>query len=178
VAVLATAAIEEPVEDDGRYDCEPPDFGDGALHLLNGALVDPMIEDLRMLGNVNAFFTGSAPGARRYREARGKRPYRPVPYLFVGPVRRGVIGELAMEVFRSRYGGLRGLLSPDFPVLSRLLGGDSPAQGDLLSYLFFDPEFVTELIAKGADDARRCLAPGDEADGPWRTGPLETFVAS
>lgn len=175
LVVVATDSIDEPSEESGRYECDPPDFSDGALHLLNGALVDPLIEDLRMLGNVNAFFTERAPGAKRYREARGKHPYRVVPYLFVGPQRRGAIGALATEVFRSRHGGLKGLRSPDFPLLRRLIGGDGPAHGELLSYLFFDPEFIEELILMGIRDARRCVASAAEGD-LWRTEPLDTFL--
>ena len=55
-------------------------------------LVDPVVEDMRILGNINMFFAeknGSTQGAAgrdgparnrrataRYREARGKPPYR------------------------------------------------------------------------------------------------------
>lgn len=126
LVVIGTDAVTEPSHDAGRHDCDPPDFGDGALHALQGALVDPLIEDVRMLGNVNAFYADDAvaPAARRYREARGKPPYRQVPYVFIAPGRRGAIGELATELFKGRYGGLRGLRSPDFHVLNRLLGGE------------------------------------------------------
>lgn len=174
--VVATDSIHPLPDEPGRHECEPPDFGDGALHLLNGTLVDPLIEDMRMLGNVNSFFTAGAPGAARYREARGKRPYSVVPYVFVAPHRPGAIGTLALEVLRSRYRGLRGLRSPDFPLLHRLIGGDGPAHGELLSYLFFDSEFVEELILMGARDARRCVRAAGEGD-LWRTEPLEELVA-
>ena len=60
-------------------------------------------------------------------------------------------------MFRDRYGGLKGLRSPDFPLLNRLLGGESPTHGELLSYLFFDREFIEELIRMGQRDARRWL---------------------
>ena len=78
----------------GRHESEPPDFGDGALHVLQGMLVDPVVEDMRILGNINMFFAerngarGSerreadgrraldAADAQRYRTARGKPPYR------------------------------------------------------------------------------------------------------
>lgn len=109
--MIATDAVSEPSLATGRHDCEPPDFGDGALHALHGALVDPLIEDVRMLGNVNAFYADEAlaPAARRYREARGKPPYRQVPYILIAPGLRGAIGALATDVFKDRYGGLRGL---------------------------------------------------------------------
>ena len=176
VVVVGTESIAVPSTEEGRHDCEPPDFGDGALHLLQGALVDPLVEDLRMLGDVNTFFAQDAPAAQRYREARGKPPYRRLPYLFVGPPRRGAIGKLAMDVFRSRYGGLKGLRSPDFPLLNRLLGGDSPTHGELLSYLFFEPEFVEELIELGQRDAKRWLRATAGPDAPWRVEPLQAFI--
>lgn len=176
LVVIATDAISEPSEEDGCHDCGPPDFGDGALHLLKGALVDPLIEDMRLLGNVNLYFADpdAAPGAVEYRAVRGKPPYRRVPYIFVAPERPGVIGELAVEVFRSRYGGLKGLRSPDFPLLGRLLGGDSPTHGELLSYLFFDRDFTDALIELGQRDAWRVLKSAS-ARGPWCVEPLQAF---
>jgi NTE family protein len=111
-----------------------------------------------------------------YREARGKPPYRSVPYIFVAPAKRGAIGDIAQQVFRSRYGGWKGLRSPDFRLLNRLIGGDSPTHGELLSYLFFDPEFIEELIKMGQADARRWLnSPPGEGD-PWQVEPLEAFT--
>ena len=101
--VVATDSIAEPSKRPGRHESGPPDFGDGALHVLQGMLVDPVVEDMRILGNINMFFTEQngrrqdrrgAPGrrlgdgaeaAKRYRKARGKPPYRCVPYIFIAP---------------------------------------------------------------------------------------------
>lgn len=178
VVVVGTEAVTEHDAEGGRHDCEPPDFADGALHVLHGALVDPLIEDVLTLGNVNAFFSDErrAPAAREYREARGKPPYRQVPYVFVAPPRRGSIGEVASEIFRSRYGGLKALRSPDFPLLSRLLGGDGPAHGELLSYLLFDTEFIEALIEMGKSDARRWLDDPRRRDDPWQVEPLDVLT--
>jgi NTE family protein len=177
--VVACDSIAGPVLSTDSPDEEPPDIGDGVLHLLEGALVDPLIEDMRTLGNVNAFFTEeSAIGARLYRSARGKAPYRRVPYIFVGTERRGAVGEVAARVFREEYGGVRGALrSPDFQLIARLIGGDSPTHGELLSLLFFDPAFTGELIEMGRRDAERWIVgTHDMDDGPWQEGPLGTFV--
>jgi NTE family protein len=178
LVVIGTEAITQPPSEPGFHDSEPPDFGDGALHALHGTLVDPLGEDMRMLGNVNEFFADGeeAPASVRYREARGKPPYRRVPYIFIAPSRRGIIGDMATEVFRSRYGGLKGLRSPDFPLLDRLLGGDSPAHGELLSYLLFDPDFIEALIELGRADAVRWLNAPPGAHEPWQLGPLDVFV--
>ncbi|HEY5343478.1 MAG TPA: patatin-like phospholipase family protein [Solirubrobacteraceae bacterium] len=178
LVVIGTESIAEPApEPDGR-DNEPPDFGDGALHALHGTLVDPLSEDMRMLGNVNEFFAGGdgASAATRYRHARGKPPYRRVPYIFIAPERRGIVGELASEVFRARYSGLKGLRSPDFPLLDRLLGSDSPSHGELLSYLLFDSEFIEALIDLGRADATRWLNASPGPQRPWQTEPLDAFI--
>lgn len=172
---IAGPTMELAADDDGS---DPPDFGDGVLHLLEGALVDPLIEDMRTLGNINAFFAdGDQTGPRLYRSVRGKAPYKRVPYVFVGPEKRGAVGRLAAEVFKARYGGLRGLRAPDFQLITRLIGGESATHGELLSLLFFDSAFTKELIALGRGDAERWLADmHDGGEGPWQIGPLANFV--
>jgi NTE family protein len=181
LVVIASDSIAGPTMElasEDPADAAPPDFGDGVLHLLEGALVDPLIEDMRTLGNINAFFAeGDQTGVRLYRSVRGKAPYRRVPYVFVGPSTRGEVGRLAEAVFSSRYGGMRGLRSPDFQLITRLIGGESATHGELLSLLFFDAAFTRELIALGRADARRWLAElHDGGEGPWQVGPLASFV--
>jgi NTE family protein len=179
LVIVATDSVSPATTEPGRYDASPPDIGDGALHMLQGALVDRLIEDVRMLGEINVFFADSAvaPGAARYRQARGKPPYRRVPYILVAPQRPGAIGELAADVFRSRYRGIKGLRSPDLALLNRLLGRDSPTHGELLSYLLFDRDFIDELIAMGREDARRWLHSPPGPDDPWQVDPLDEFLA-
>ncbi len=183
--VIGTDAVTEPHTHPGRHESEPPGLAGGALHLLQGAfVVDPLIDDLRRLGDVNKFFAdhASAPAALRYRSARGKAPYRRVPYIFIGPRRRNLIGELAMEVYRDRYRGRRrglaGRRRPDLMALGRLLGDTSPRSGELLSYLFFDPDFMEALIALGRQDARRWLEQAPDPADPWRLEPLAAFVGT
>jgi NTE family protein len=60
-------------------------------------------------------------------------------------------------VFERRYGGLRSLRDPDYAVISRILGGRVRSRGELLSFLLFDPAFVSELIEMGRRDASRWL---------------------
>jgi NTE family protein len=156
-----------------------PDLGAGISHLLDGSLVDPLIDDLIKLGNINSFLVGdgAGPGPKLYRTMRGKRPYREVPYVFVAPRRRGAIGELANEVFRKRYGGPRGALrSIDFRLMHDLIGGSSTAHGELLSLLLFDREFIAELLSLGREDAKHWLSSTHEGDGPWRLSPLDALT--
>jgi NTE family protein len=188
MVVVGMDAIGEPSS--ASADTQPPDFGDGWLHVLQGRLVDPLIEDIRMLGNANLFFGGGDGAANAYRAARGKAPYRVVPYIFIAPGEAGVIGKLASEVFKANYGGLgdmRGLKGwrnlsafrgTDFRLLNRLLGDESPTHGELLSYLFFDRDFIDELIRMGAEDAKRWMEAPPGASEPWQTEPLARFIDS
>ena len=61
-------------------------------------------------------------------------------------------------------------------LLNRLLGGDSPTHGELLSYLLFDQEFVDALIEMGISDATAAKAPPG-FDWPWRLSPLEAIAS-
>src|SRR5204862_2335438 len=72
--VVATDSVAEPSVRYGRHESEPPDFGDGALHVLQGMLVDPVVEDMRILGNINMFFAGgNGAGPARQSNGAGKR---------------------------------------------------------------------------------------------------------
>jgi NTE family protein len=94
-----------------------------------------------------------------------------IPYVFVAPKERDEIGAIAARVWNEKYSGLRGLgRDRDLSLLGRFVaGGDDAAHGELLSFLFFSPEFARELIELGQRHARDWLA--DNAD-VWRTGPL------
>jgi NTE family protein len=140
-----------------------PRLADVAANIIDGLLVDQVVDDLHRLATVNSFLVDSvAPGPRgaadAYRAARGRKPYRKVPYALVAPERRGELAEIADEVFDDKYSGLKGWLRPDYPFMSRLLGGGrSPARGELLSFLLFDEDHIDRLIELGRRDARRWL---------------------
>jgi NTE family protein len=130
--------------------------------VIDGLLVDQVGLDMRRLATINSFHvespsTGTMRSTRAYRLARGRTPYKPIAYALVAPVRRGAIGRLADEVFEKRFGGARGVRDPDYVVISRLLGGRVRSRGELLSFLLFDPAFVSELIAMGRRDAARWI---------------------
>jgi NTE family protein len=139
-----------------------PRIADVAANVIDGLLVDPVGTDLRRLAAINSFFAedasvGTSRAARAYRLARGHRPYRPISYALVSPRRRGEIGRLADSVFERRFGGVRGLLDPDYVFLSRVLGGRTRSRGELLSFLMFDSEFADALIEMAKRDAERWL---------------------
>jgi NTE family protein len=147
-----------------------PRLADVAANALDGLLLDQVAHDVRRMLAVNAFFaespaTGTSRAARAYREAHGRPPYRRISYALVAPSRRGEIGALAEAVFQERYGGLRGLRSPDFALLARLLGGGrASSRGELLSFILFDEVFIERLLEAGRADAKRWL---DAHPGFW-----------
>lgn len=146
-----------------------PDALEGAGQLVQAVLIDPLVHDVRQLAAVNRIVM-EAGGDEQGSPAAGKRL---VPYIFVAPLRRHAVGELAMRVFRAHYKRARhALRSPDLAFLGRVVaGGSDPLHGELLSYLLFAPEFAEALVELGRQDAERWLAQPHD-DGPWQLGPL------
>jgi NTE family protein len=159
VVVVATHPAVEPgdavpVDGDGTA----PDVDDTIVRLIDAALVDRMVEDVHTLTKVNALLA-----------AGGDTGHKVVPYLFAGPAQRGSVGELAAEVFEQRRAC--GLRNSDLRVLGRLLIGDGPRRGDLLSFLYFDREFMEASIELGRRDAHNLLDEAEPKEVPWQTGP-------
>lgn len=133
-------------------DARQPDIADGAGQLLQAVLVDPLINDVNSLAHDN-------------REA-GRRT---IPYVFVAPPTPDAVGRLAADTFNEHYRGVRGLVrSRDVTLLGRAVsGGRDPDHGELLSYLFFAPEFTSALADLGRTDADRWLSERHD-DGIWQ----------
>jgi NTE family protein len=136
---------------------EIPQLADVMANVLDGLLVDQVASDLSRLAAVNEFFVQERSGAHDYRSSRGRAPYRRVSYALVCPESKGEVGALAEDVFQRRHGGWKGLRDLDFAVMSRALGSRARSRGELLSFLFFDPVFVEELMDLGRRDAQRWI---------------------
>ncbi len=147
---------------------EPPDVDDTLVRLMDAALVDRMVEDVRTLAKVNVLVAAAQERCSPY-ELDGKTV---VPFLAVGPEDRGTLGLLANEVFGRRRSALGGALrlarDPSMRLLGRVLGGDGSRRGDLLSYLFFDPEFMAASIELGRKDAAAAFDGTEPGEIPWR----------
>jgi len=171
VVVVGTGGLRPPNEDPD-LDGVAVDLGDGAATLLGAVMDDPLRHDLRRLAELNEL-TGDAelaPILKRHREARGRSAYRTVPYVAVAPEYGEELARAAMQVFRANHGSLRRTLGdPDLQVMHRLLGSDSPLQGELLSYLLFDPDFFAAASACGHRDA---LSWVEQNPDLWRTDRL------
>jgi NTE family protein len=147
-----------PAGDDEIAGSERPDLVAGASQVIDALLADPLVEDIQTLTTINAIV---GEGRRR------------IPYIFVAPPARDTIGRIARDVFRRHYAGLlQARRSPQLAFLGRLLDANADTlHGELLSYLFFAPEFAQALIARGRADAEAWLAEPHD-DGLWDTGPL------
>jgi NTE family protein len=168
VVVIGTAGLQPP-DEDSDLDRVPVDLGDAGATLLGAVMDDPLRHDLRRLAELNVM-TGDpelGPVLERHREARGKSAYRTVPYVAIAPEDGTELARTAMQVFRANHGSLRRTIGdPDLQVMHRLLGSDSPLQGELLSYLMFDPDFFAAASEFGQRDARRWL---EQHPDLWRT---------
>ncbi|MEU6840482.1 patatin-like phospholipase family protein [Streptomyces sp. NPDC046716] len=166
VVIVATTPLRDlprPVE---CGDESAPSVQDVVAQILTGLMGDRMVEDTRTLGKVDELLESGAQGI----SPRG-RPYTVVEYLFGGPMPGPVdqLGVMAEYVLDTSFRGLRRLTNPDLMFLAALLG-PGQSRGELLSYLFFEPEFIGEAIKLGQRDARLILdAAGDDPDELWRT---------
>ncbi len=143
-----------------EYDDRRPDVFDGAAAVVQALLADQLAHDVDTLCTIND----------DVRESSSPIAHRLVPYIFVAPTDRLAIGRLARDVYNEHYAGARGLRhNRELALLGRLLdAGRNPVRGDLLSYLFFAPEFIRPLIELGRRDAQAWLDRQGRA-GPWRT---------
>ncbi len=156
VVIGLNSVAGPPFEDGGRR----PDVFDGAAAVAQSLLADQLAHDVDTLATINT----------DVRESRNPITHRRVPYIFVAPADRLAIGRLAMDVYNRHYAGARALRrNRELALLGRLLdAGRNPVRGDLLSYLFFAPEFIEPLIELGRRDAQAWLERQGRTD-PWRT---------
>jgi NTE family protein len=167
LVVVATHPAEFPDSERRSGPQAPPDVDDTLVQLLDAALADPLVEDVRTLMKVN-----TCDGAGR--SATG-RVFREIPFLFLGPRERGSLAQQAQTAYAERFGTIRGALrhltNPDLPVIAAFLAGDGDRRGDILSYVQFDRGFIDRAIDLGKADAERALrSPGGAV--PWRTTSL------
>jgi NTE family protein len=155
-----------------------PDAIEGASQLIQALLVAPLAHDMATLADVNEIVRrrGRGPNDEKGNEKRAKEK-KELPYIFIAPDKADAIGELARRVFKEHYADLlQALHSSDLALLGRAVSGGSNAlHGELLSYLFFAPEFTAELVRLGRADAERWL--GEHKDEPWETGPFQVARA-
>jgi NTE family protein len=126
-----------------------PDVAAQSIHTLLG---DGLIEDLRRLRQINAIV------AKRGAASTGETSHRSIPFMVVAPP-NGVLSKIALET--------RAANPAHFDIFFRgvdfVLPGTSEGNGELLSYLYFDPAYFEAQFARARGDARDALARG------WQT---------
>ncbi|WCO68394.1 patatin-like phospholipase family protein [Iamia majanohamensis] len=133
VVVVSTTGLGEVPDHTGAREAEP-DLADVGVNVLEALVRDVLIDDLD----------------RCHRQ-------HDVDCLVVAPEDPLALGDLARQVMDDRHRHPTGALRSDLPLIDWALGSESPRQGELLSYLLFDPDFVAGAMELGAADARRAL---------------------
>jgi NTE family protein len=146
-----------------------PEALDGAAQLAQAVLVDPLVNDVRTLATINTVLRARGARANGGGRRRSRVSPRPIPYIFIAPEQPSEIGAIAARVYREHYAGLLDQVrSPSVALLGRAFNAaQSPARGELFSYLFFAREFAEALMRRGREDARRWLDRRHD-EGPWR----------
>ena len=140
----------------------------------------PLLHDLRRLVDANAMTEDPvfAPVLERHREARGRSPYRTVPYVAVAPD-DGEVFALDGDAGLPRQPRIAPAQHPGRPRPADHAPAarqrQSFAGGLLLVYLLFDADFFAAASGFGRRDAQRWVeqnpdlwrtdAPPDPADG-------------
>jgi len=174
VVVVGTGSLQA-TDPDPEKDQANVDLGDGGATLLGAVMDDPLRHDLRRLAAVNGFAGNEevAQHLNKHRAEIGRPPFRITPYAAVAPATSSVLADVALEVFRANHGLRHSVLDPDLQLVHRLLGSDSPLQGELLSYLLFDPDFFAAAADIGRRDAEAWLARHPDL---WRTDGLDALA--
>jgi NTE family protein len=128
-----------------------PSMQDQVLEIMRGVSADRMIEDVRVLLNRN----------RAVLEARdGVGDDRYIPLIFGGPQDQDRVGSVAARAVREILRGpdlLQVLKNLDLWAMDRLTSVSSASGPDILSYLLFEPEFISEALKAGTQDAEALL---------------------
>lgn len=157
LVVLATDPAEPRPDGAPRPAAGVPTIASGATAILHAMLADRMMEDLHTLALKNDEAAGGSPSDLDV-----------IPWLFAGPPpgATGLLAELAGRVVQGLVPGQR-----HRGVLRRALGrwaARDPNRLEVLTHLFFDPDFIDGAIREGQAAARNVL---DGAGKPvWRYG--------
>jgi NTE family protein len=171
---LIVVALHSPQLDETSNEKRRPELIDGAKQLIQGLLIDPLINDLHTLADINEIVRTQSgrpivvpPNPPNRLEPK---TYREVPYIFIAPEHRD-IGKAASKVFEEHYDDVWDLRH-NVALLGQSLDVDhDTARGELLSYLFFDKYFGSELVDLGAGDATKWIDGVVGGEPLWQTGP-------
>ncbi len=161
LALVASEPDTYPSGTPGPANDEEPVIEDAGAQLLHAVLADHMVEDILTFHTINQLVDQLAGQLEKPRsdvriEKKNGHSYRFVNSIFAGPREPGLLGNAAEAYYEKHYGSGWKFLST-FTLLGRLLGNNSKSWGELLSWLFFEPKFLQEIIKLGQDDAEQRL---------------------
>lgn len=136
-----------------------PDALEGAAQIIQGLLVDPLVNDVYTLARNNELILDGhlSPEERDV-----------VPYMLIAPEHADEIGQIAADLYRDHYSSWFDALRSDIARIGRLVdAGASAVHGELFSYLCFADEFAKRLIELGRRDAHAWLSAKHD-DGVWQ----------
>ncbi|MGN6702145.1 MAG: patatin-like phospholipase family protein [Burkholderiaceae bacterium] len=137
VVIGAGRPAEAPAEESGGENGHYPTLAQVAGHALSGIFLDSLASDVERLERVNRTLAALGEADRR------KLDLRPVDMLLISP--SASIDEIAARHVGSLPAPIRALLG--------VLGATERRGGALASYLLFESDFTTELMALGRCDA-------------------------
>jgi NTE family protein len=170
VVALHSAQLDETSNEDAK-----PALIDGAKQLIQGLLIDPLINDLHTLADINGIVRAQSGGpivvAPDPPSRSEPKIYTEIPYIFIAPEHRD-IGRAAYEVFDEHYDNIWDLRH-NVALMGQGLDVDhDSSRGELLSYLFFDKHFGSALVDLGGEDATEWIGRVKRGESPlWQTGP-------
>ena len=120
---------------------EPPSFAQIAGYMLDTLFMDGLYSDLERITRINALLDAVPDSSLRI----GDREMRPIDTMLIVPSRdlRAIAEEHRSELPFAIRALLRGV------------GGSSPGENRLLSFLLFEQAYTRELIELGYEDAMR-----------------------
>jgi len=144
-----------------------PDVDDVLIEFADSIFAGRMVEDLRTLDKINALLAEDELVATATGRLRKK-----IPYVFVGPAHSQTLARLALEILhrKPRYSGalVQRVRQLELRMMAHALEGDGPRRGGLVSYLYFDREFIQASIELGQRDANALLNGVPTNEVPWR----------
>lgn len=137
-----------------------PDVFDGISLTLRAMFAAPLAHDIATLRTINDILVDGNTQSRR----------KVIPYVLVEPENRHAIGEIAADIYRTKYSNpLARLRDQSNSQIGKLVdGGRNAARGDLLSLLFVCREFLDAMMVLGESDANKVISRATGRDGVWR----------